>query len=445
MHAVSPTEPSRAGEPPTIRQGNTQRLRKAVHHHRLATRRGMLERMFTLWFRGFVYNQIWEDPRVDAEALGIGPHSRILTISSGGCNVLNYLIHRPARVVAVDLNANHMCLTRLKLAAIKHLPDYETFYRFFGYGAHPDNVANYRRYIRDALDPLTRAFWESSDWPGRKVGPRRIGYFQRGLYDQAKLGQFFRVVHGLARRLRRDPSRLLAARTLAEQEQIFDRDYGPLFDNRLVRWMGRQPVAVYSLGIPPSQHAAMLEEQEGDGRKLFEMYRERVRRLACGFPLDDNYFTWQAFGRRYDHEGRRAVPDYLKPEHYDTIRSMVDRVETHVASLGDQLRTETPGALDSFVLLDSQDWMPPHVIAELWGEIARVAAPGARVIFRTAGERSPIEKALPPELRQRFTYHEERARALHRQDRSAIYGMFHLYEMTGHEMTGPTTGGDGTT
>ena len=117
-------------------------LKKAVHHHKLASKRGMLERMFTMWFRGFVYNQIWEDPRVDAEALQLGPESSLLTISSGGCNVLNYLIHKPKRIVAVDLNHNHMCLTRLKLAAIQHLPDYESFYNFFGYGQHADNVAN---------------------------------------------------------------------------------------------------------------------------------------------------------------------------------------------------------------------------------------------------------------------------------------------------------------
>ncbi len=105
-------------------------LKKAVHHHRLASRRGLLERMFTLWFKGFVYNQIWEDPRVDAEALGLGPDSSLLTISSGGCNVLNYLTYEPKRIVAVDLNSNHMSLTRLKLAAVKHLPDYEAFYNF---------------------------------------------------------------------------------------------------------------------------------------------------------------------------------------------------------------------------------------------------------------------------------------------------------------------------
>jgi S-adenosylmethionine-diacylglycerol 3-amino-3-carboxypropyl transferase len=388
----------------------------------------MLERMFTLWFRGFVYNQIWEDPRVDAEALGLGPHSRLLTISSGGCNVLNYLVHRPAKIVAVDLNANHMSLLRLKLAALRHLPDYEAFYNFFGHGQHRDNVANYHRYLRDHLDPLTRSFWETSDWPGRTIGPKRIGYFQRGLYNQAKLGQFFRVVHGIARTIRRDPSRLLTARSRADQERIFDEVFDPLFRNKLIRWLGRQPVAVYSLGIPPSQHEAMLRESGNDGAKLFDTYHERVRRLACGFPLEDNYFAWQAFGRRYDHEQRKAIPDYLKEENYQTLREMVDRVETHVASLTDYLGAAAPGSLNGFILLDSQDWMPPPVIDELWGEIARVGAPDTRVIFRTAGELSPVESALSPEVAARFRYRPEQSRELHRADRSAIYGMFHLYE-----------------
>ena len=408
---------------------NTHRLRRAVHHNKLASKRGVLERMFTLWFRGFVYNQIWEDPRVDAEALRMGPDSSILTISSGGCNVLNYLIHRPKRIVAIDLNANHMALTRLKIAALKHLPDYESFYNFFGYGKHPDNVAAYNRYLRDALDPDTRAFWETTDWPGKAIGPKRINYFKTGFYEKAKLGQFLRVVHGLARKMGRDPTAILRATSVAEQERIFDEQYSALFDNRIVRWMGRQPVAVYSLGIPPSQHAAMLEEHDGDGSRLFDMYKQRLRRLACGFPLDDNYFTWQAFGRRYDHEGRRALPDYLKRENYETIKQAVGCVETHIASLADQIRHERPGSLNSFILLDSQDWMPPPVIDELWTEISKVGAPGTRVIFRTAGELSPIEKSLSPATMSRFRSHAAEARALSARDRSAIYGMFHLYEL----------------
>jgi S-adenosylmethionine-diacylglycerol 3-amino-3-carboxypropyl transferase len=42
-----------------------------------------------------------------------------------------------------------------------------------------------------------------------------------------------------------------------------------------------------------------------------------------------------------------------------------------------------------------------------------------------------VEGALPDDLRRRFTYHRERSEALHAQDRSAVYGMFHLYSLAG--------------
>src|SRR5579872_7421175 len=70
-------------------------LEKAAHQRPATTRRGALERLFTLMFQGFVYNQIWEDPDVDLAALALKPHHRVLTIASGGCNVLNYLAADP--------------------------------------------------------------------------------------------------------------------------------------------------------------------------------------------------------------------------------------------------------------------------------------------------------------------------------------------------------------
>ena len=62
-------------------------LEQAAHQAAPATSRGVLERLFTLMFQGFVYNQIWEDPSVDLDALKLQPHHRIVTIASGGCNV----------------------------------------------------------------------------------------------------------------------------------------------------------------------------------------------------------------------------------------------------------------------------------------------------------------------------------------------------------------------
>ena len=42
-------------------------LERAAHTRPASTGRGALERLFTAMFKGFVYNQIWEDPDVDLE------------------------------------------------------------------------------------------------------------------------------------------------------------------------------------------------------------------------------------------------------------------------------------------------------------------------------------------------------------------------------------------
>ena len=105
----------------------TKRLSNAVHRSKAISRQGMLERLFTLAFRGLVYPQIWEDPEVDMEALALDPDSRVITIASGGCNVLSYLVADPKEIIAVDLNRAHIALTRLKLAAARHLPTYDGY------------------------------------------------------------------------------------------------------------------------------------------------------------------------------------------------------------------------------------------------------------------------------------------------------------------------------
>ena len=56
------------------------------------------------------------------------------------------------------------------------------------------------------------------------------------------------------------------------------------------------PAVLYSLGIPPAQFDALRDDAGGD---LANLYLERLRRLACEFPIEENYFAWQAFGRRY--------------------------------------------------------------------------------------------------------------------------------------------------
>lgn len=394
-------------------------LDKAAHQKPANTRRGALERLFTLMFQGFVYNQIWEDPAVDLDALALKPEHRLITIASGGCNVLNYLAANPAKIIAVDLNPNHIALTKLKLSALANLPSHEDFFRLFGHANDKANRAAYDKFLSPLLDDVTRLYWDKHV----PLRGRRINMFGRNLYRYGLLGRFIGILHAVAKLHGKKLEPILSARTPAEQRRLFERDIAPLFNYKSIKLLSKSPVSLYALGIPPAQYDELVAA--GDPVAVL---RERVERLACDFPISENYFAWQAFGRGYDVEHREAVPDYLRRETYDVIRTRTDKVEVHHASLTDFLEAQPPQSLHRYVLLDAQDWMNKEQITALWREIDRTAhARDARVIFRTAGPDSPLPRKLPQDVLAPWTYLEQESRTWHSKDRSSIYGGFHVY------------------
>jgi S-adenosylmethionine-diacylglycerol 3-amino-3-carboxypropyl transferase len=395
------------------------RLRNAVHRYAAVSRKGLEERLFTFAFSGLVYPQIWEDPVVDLEALDLQPGEHLAAIASGGCNIFSYVTAADVRVTAIDLNPAHVALNKLKLAAATHLQDYETFARFFAHANTHDNVEAYERDLAPVLDEATRKYWESRD----RLGRRRIKYFSSNVYRHGLLGGFITAGHLLARAHRRDPKKLLQAKDRADQIRIFNEELAPLFEKRHIRWLMDRPASLFGLGIPPSQFDAL----KGGESRMATVLRARLERLACGFDLKDNYFAWQAFGRRYAKDGRGPLPPYLQPENWDVLRARAGNVTIKHASFTEHLAANADASHDAYVLLDAQDWMTDEQLTALWTEIARTARPGARVIFRTAGEETILPGRIPDAILNRFSYDAEACRALTNKDRSSIYGGFHLY------------------
>ncbi len=405
-----------------LRRETAVKLNLAVHRSRALSRAGVLERLFTFAFRGLVYPQIWEDPVVDMAALDIRPGDHLVAIASGGCNILSYLTANPARISAVDLNGAHLALGRLKLAAARHLPDYESFLRFFGEAQSRENVAAYEAHIKPHLDAASRAYWE-----GRRLdGKRRIFAFTDNFYRHGLLGRFIGAGHLLARLYGCDPEALLKADGMTQQRILYERHIAPIFDKPLLRWLIRQPASLYGLGIPPSQYRSLAGDlPEGIGAVL----RQRLENLSCGFDIKTNYFAWQAFGRRYAMTGDAALPPYLQRQNFEAVRARADRVRLEQRSLTEMLAASTPESFDGYVLLDAQDWMNDEDLTALWSEITRTARKGARVIFRTAADERLLPGRVPARLLDAWRYDHARSRELGERDRSSIYGAFHLYRL----------------
>ena len=390
----------------------------AVKQTDVSTKQGVLQKLFAVWFDAFVYNQIWEDPRVDLQALKLDENSRVLTISSGGCNALNYLLENPRSVTAVDLNRHHIFLLELKIAALKHLPRYEDFFAFFGFGKSKNAVENYQRFIAPNLNQETRAFWD-----------KKIGIFKNGgLYNHSRNGYFLRFFHKFARLVGARPEEILKAKTQAEQARLYEKNLAPFFDSFFIKTIGKMPVTMFGLGIPPQQYDE-LKKDLAVGGNIIDVYKERAKRLAVEYPIDDNYFAWQAFARKYDTENCRAVPEYLKAENYEKLKSNAENIRPKIGSVTDEIKNQPQNSFNRFVFLDAQDWMNAATMTDLWQTIAEKAERNSRIIFRTAGANSPIETNLPPDLREKFSYEENLSKELFKQDRASIYGGFHLYTL----------------
>jgi S-adenosylmethionine-diacylglycerol 3-amino-3-carboxypropyl transferase len=397
---------------------NSQLIANVVGSNRGDDEATVWDRLYAFWFLRLVYTQIWEDPVADLAALRLAVGSTIVTLSSGGCNALSYLTAQPAQVYAVDLNEAHLALTKLKLAGLRAFSDYSDFWQFFGAANSPANSDLYRERLRPWLDAQARAYWDKRNIIGRP----RHAYFADGFYRHGMLGRFIGLAHLAAKLCGIDPAILLNGRVDAPARIAALKRLDRVFHSPLVRLITATPALLFGLGMPPRQRALL-----GGGAPLNDVLHKRLLRLIDGHPNDTNYFAWQALHRGYVGPGDRCLPPYLQRRQYERMRDGAGLIIPQHANLRQFLEGLPAREVDAVVLMDSQDWMAVDEIRALWNAIDRAGSDNVHVIFRTAGEGSPIESDELASLRRIWRRDDERSAVGFELDRSGIYGGFHCY------------------
>lgn len=385
-------------------------------------KKNILNFLFAKMFdRMLIYPQIWEDPEVDIEALQIRNTDDIVAIASGGCNLLNMLTEQPNSIRGLDLCRAHLALNSLKITALSKLENHDDFFDFFGFANHSKNLNTYEKFLKPDLSEDDRLFWES-----RVLFRKRISMFSRNFYSFGALGNFIGAAHFIARMSGVNLAEVLNAKTLEEQKMFYEENLKNFFSSTILKILLRSPLALFGLGIPPSQFRKLKGKNE-----LHQVLQERVNRLCCNYDVSDNYFAWQAFGRKYDTEHRKAIPRYLEKRHFNILKKEVRKITLHQKTITQYLSGLPNNSLDCFVLLDAQDWMNSLQLNQLWYEIDRTSRQGGRVIFRTAGSDNLVKRNVGEFILSKWEYSIEKSNYFHKKDRSAIYGGFHLMEKTG--------------
>jgi S-adenosylmethionine-diacylglycerol 3-amino-3-carboxypropyl transferase len=366
-----------------------------------------------VWRRHLVYNQCWEDPAVDRQALALEPRDRVLVITSAGCNALDYALVG-AQVIAVDANARQNYLLELKRAGIKTL-DFDAFFSLFGEGGSGRSREIYTA-LRPALADEPRAFWDSEIQSFEPEHARGRSFYYSGTAGLVALAVRWYIDR--VARIRGLVDRLLGARGLEEQLEIYRGELRVHFSGeRLLRTVGSSAV-MSLLGVPPPQRA-MVTTGEGGWAGFLRRCLDHVMSVAL---LRENYFWTVYINGRYSRE---SCPEYLKRPNFEKLKAgLVENVRAVTGTVTECLARERE-PISAFVLLDHMDWMAgkDRLLEEEWAEIFAVAAPGARLIFRSGGADA---RFLPLSVARRLLFDRERAALLHLQDRVGTYGSFHI-------------------
>jgi S-adenosylmethionine-diacylglycerol 3-amino-3-carboxypropyl transferase len=219
-----------------------------------APRKTLVKATHDLMFRRvhesqLIYNCAWEDPRVDRELLGLNAQSKVVMITSAGCNTLDYLLDGPAEIHTVDMNFRQNAVLELKMALIKQ-GDHEKLFSMFGEGATPEFRATYAL-VRDQLSEPAQRFWDEKITYFDPRSLKRSFYYHgtSGTVAWLMLKALFRARHNLA-----DLSLcLLEAESLEEQADLY-RQLEPEIWGKIAQWLVRQPALMTMLTstkVPP--------------------------------------------------------------------------------------------------------------------------------------------------------------------------------------------------
>lgn len=375
-----------------------------------------------------VYNTCWEDPRLDREALQIGPRDNVLVITSAGCNALDYALCSPNHVFAVDLNPRQNALLELKIAGIRKL-DFQTFFQLFGRGKSEHFKAIYQDLLRHELSDSARQIWDRKQdyFLGTRTRPSfyfrgTAGFFARLFYSYINLN-----------RLRGSIEACFEANSLQQQHEIYHQDIRSKLFTRPVRWLMRRDTTLSLLGVPRKQRELVDAGFKGGIAGFVE---DAIESVFTRLPLDDNYFWYLYFSGAYTPE---RCPEYLRAENFHKLKSgLVDRISVHTNSVAGFLQhNETP--ISRFVLLDHMDWLAAHDhpgLQQEWQAIFDRATPKARALWRSGGPQvdfvDPIEITLNGQktrVGDHLEYHNELANRLHQRDRVHTYASFSIADL----------------
>ncbi len=348
------------------------------------------------------YAQLWEDADVLTTALGDCAGKTLVSICSAGDNALAMLTLDPARVVVLDLSPAQIACIKLRIGAYTALSHSE-FIELTGSRPSNRRIELLGR-VLEATDSDTRAFWQTLAPMVERYGVGGVGKFER--YFRIFRTWLLPLVHS-----RRTINDVFVPRTPQDRQAFFDTRFNTFrwrlllntfFSRFVMGRMGRDQAFFDHVEGSPAQHVA-----------------RRIRHAGVDTdPSQNPYLHWILKGTHGD-----ALPMAWRPEHYETIRSRLDRLDIRLGSL--EAFVSTGEKASGFNLSDIFEYMSPDTFREVYGTVLTAAEPSARLVYWNM----MAPRRVPPQYRDKVALLTDIETRLKARDMAFFYSDFVVEEV----------------
>ncbi|MGB5558306.1 MAG: DUF3419 family protein [Paracoccaceae bacterium] len=350
------------------------------------------------------YAQLWEDADVLTAALAGKKGRTLVSICSAGDNALALLTLDPERVVVVDLSPAQIACLHLRMGAFRALSHSE-FLELMG--ARPsDRRAELLNRALEGADAATTAFWQALTPDVVRFGAGGVGKFER--YFRIFRRYLLPLVHS-----RKTIDDIFVSRSLLDRERFLTTRFETLRWKLLLNLFFSR-FAMGRMG----RDKAFFDHVEGS---VADHVSRRIRHAAISCdPSENPYLHWIMKGTH-----GAALPMTWRAEHYEVIRSRLDRLDIRLGSL--EAFVSTGEKADGFNLSDIFEYMSPQVFAEVYGQVLTASNPGARLVYWNM----MAPRRVPAQFADRVTTRTEDELRLKAIDKAFFYSDFVIEDVAG--------------
>lgn len=357
-------------------------------------------------FADLLYAQCWEDPQIDREAFAIQSDDIVFSITSGGCNLLSFLLDDPSKIVALDINPAQNYLLELKIAALRVL-DYEELLAFTGVKESARRLEYYQK-LRSLLSENALHYWDNQR---KKI---LSGIIHSGRYEAYMhlLRKWFCMLMGKS-----IVERLYALNDCPERCLYYERKWNAL------RWRFFTQIFL-SRFIMTMLFTRTFFDQLDESFSFGKHFRNRIKRAVTLLPLKENhFFSYILLGQYYNTD---HLPSYLRKENFELIRKRLDRIHIVTCNCEEYFSTLEAGSISKFNFSNIFEWMPCDKYENILRETIRIAREGAIITYRNL----LVPRSRPESLAQWIQPLKEKAASLYEKDLSFIYRAYVVEQIT---------------